>query len=107
MDEIELTKLFVEYSENRKKQSILEAQIKAAVLELGETRKIAGITASYYKESMETPDYEAAAREAMPDGFDTQPFSTTFVSVSWKSVCEALGVQGHPGALKPARVVIK
>jgi hypothetical protein len=77
------------------------------VLEIGETRKIAGVTATYYKPSHETPDYEGAAKSAMPADFDLSPFQTTSVSTSWKSVCDSLFVIPAEGAEKPARVTVK
>jgi hypothetical protein len=107
MDEIELTQLFVKYAEAKRAMEEWRAKIEAAVLEIGETRKIAGVTATYYKPSHETPDYEGAAKSAMPDDFDISPFSTTTTSVSWKSVCDALFIIPAEGKEKPARVAIK
>jgi hypothetical protein len=107
MNEIELTQLFVDYANAKKRLEELSAQIASAVLEIGETRKVAGVSATYYKPSHETPDYEAAAKTGLYDGFDTSPFQTTTVSTSWKSVCEALGIKPPDGAEKPARVVVK
>lgn len=107
MNEVELTKLFVAYSEATKTANELKAKIEAAVLERGETTKIAGVTASYYKPSFETPDYESAAKSSMPEGFDVTPFSTITTSTRWKEICESLGVSVPAGAEKPARVVVK
>lgn len=107
MNEIELTQLFVEYAECNKKFAELKAKIEAAVLERGETTKIAGVTASYYKLSQETPDYESAAKSSMPEDFDVTPFSTITTSTRWKEICEALGVVAPAGKEKPARVVVK
>jgi hypothetical protein len=107
MDEIELTHLFVKYAEAKKAMEEMRAKIEAAVLEIGETRKIAGVTATYYKPSHETPDYEGAAKSAMPVDFDITPFSTFTTSVSWKSVCDALFIVPAQGAEKPASVKVK
>ena len=107
MNEIELTKLFVAYSEANKTASELKAKIEAAVLERGETTKIAGVTASYYKPSQETPDYESAAKSSMPEDFDVTPFSTLTTSTRWKEICEALSVVAPAGKDKPARVMVK
>ena len=107
MNEIELTQLFVEYAECNKKSAELKAKIEAAVLERGETTKIAGVTASFYKPSQETPDYENAAKSSMPEGYDVSPFSTVTTSTRWKEICEALGVVAPAGKEKPARVVVK
>lgn len=107
MDEIELTKLFVSYSEATKTANELKAKIEAAVLERGETTKIAGVTASYYKPSFETPDYESAACAVIPEDFDYSPFSTVTTSIRWKEICESVGVVAPVGKEKPARVMVK
>ena len=107
MNEIELTQLFVEYAECNKKSAELKAKIEAAVLERGETTKIAGVTASYYKPSFETPDYESAACSVIPEDFDYSPFSTVTTSIRWKEICESVGVVAPAGKEKPARVVVK
>jgi len=107
MDEIALTKLFVEYSEAVQAVKLLRAEIEAAILERGETAKIAGVTASYYKPTFETPDYESAAKADMPGDFDLNPFSVVTTTIRWKEVCERLGVVAPKGAPKPAHVVIK
>lgn len=107
MNEIELTKLFVEYKETAVKLAELEAQIQAEVLAIGDSQKIAGVKATYYKPSFETPDYRAAATEAhVPD--DVIKMHTVITeSVSWKAVCEHCGIDAPLGAEKPARVVVK
>lgn len=107
MDDLELASLFIKYAACKKEAALLQAEIEVAVLDRGETTKIAGVTASYYKASFGTPDYEGAARQAMPDDFDVSPYTNTTVSVSWKPICEALGVVAPPGEEKPARVVVK
>ena len=107
MNEIELTQLFVEYAECNKRMAELKSKIESAVLERGETVKIAGVSASYYKSSFETPDYQRAAKSAMPDGFDLSPFSTTTTVVRWKEVCDNLAIEVATGPEKPARVVVK
>jgi hypothetical protein len=106
MNEIELTRLFVDYAESLKKSAELKSKIEAAVLERGETVKIAGISASYYKASFETPDYKGVARAVMPKDFNIMPFSTTTVSTRWKEICEYLSIDVPAGAEKPARVVV-
>ena len=107
MDEIELTELFVSYSKAMKVMAELKTKIEAAVLERGETVKIAGVTATYYKPSFETPDYENAAKAAVPEGFDYVPFSTVTTSIRWKDICEYLAVIAPAGKEKPARVVVR
>lgn len=109
MDEIELTQLFVQYAETQKKLSELKAKIEAQVLDIGESRKIAGVTATYYQPTVDI-DYEAAAKSVMPNDFDTLPFSTVKTTIRWKDVCEAVGADTiflEYATEKPARVVIK
>jgi len=106
MDEIELAKLFTEYAATKNYLQRLEAQIKTAVLEIGESRKIAGVNAKFYAPGFETPDYQAAAQAAMPQGFDLTPFQTGNPVTRWKDVCAALGVEAPQGSERPARVVV-
>lgn len=87
MDAIELTQLFVEAAETRKRLAEVESAITAAVLEMGETQKIAGVKATYYKPGFTTPNYEAAARANLPDYYDLEPYTTVRTSVKWKDVC--------------------
>ena len=107
MDEIDLTQLFVDYANTKKYLDELAKKISWAILDIGETRKVAGVTATYYKPSHETPDYEGAAKSVMPPDFDLTPFSTVSTSVSWKSVCDALFIIPAEGKEKPASVKIK
>lgn len=109
MDEIELTKLFVEYADLKKRLEVLRSETEAAVNLVGETRKIAGVTATYYKSGFEMPDYEKAAKENMPVDFDWLPYTyTTITSTTrWKDVCEVLKIIVPMGAEKPARVIVK
>jgi len=108
MDEIHLARLFIQYAEKRNELEFLQHEIESAVLEIGETQSIAGVTAKYFKPSTETPDYKSTAINAKPtqeviDGFSTK---TETVTVKWKEVCAHLGLDVPPGAEKPARVVI-
>lgn len=107
MDEIELSRLFIKYAETQAVLNILKAQIETEVLKRGETLKIAGITATYYKPSFETPDYESAAKASLPDDFDLTSYETITINTRWKDVCAALGLNVPPGKEKPARVIIK
>jgi hypothetical protein len=107
MNEIELTQLFVEYAELNKKAQEVKAKIEKEILERGQTSKMAGVTATYYKPSFETPDYESAAKASLPKDFDLSPYTSTTVTTRWKEVCETIGVVAPAGAEKPARVVVK
>jgi hypothetical protein len=107
MNDIELAKLFVEYSETKDKLDDLAQEIYDAVIEKGETVKLAGVTATYYKPALEV-DYESAAKSILPDYFDILPYSRTITKVRWKDICEYL--EADTGAFTtemPARVVIK
>jgi hypothetical protein len=106
MNEVELTKLFVEYAEVSKKADELKAQIETEVLKLGETRKVAGVTATYYKPGFETPDYETAAKQYAPQ-YVIDNYTTTTTTTKWAEVCKAMDIKPEPGAPKPARVVVK
>ena len=107
MDSVKLAQLFVDRAEAAKRLAKLDEEIKTAVLEAGESQKIAGVTATYYKEGEETPDYKSAV-ESHPDfkSIDLEPYTTVTETVRWKDVANALGLEVH-GAPKAARVVIK
>ena len=108
MDDIELTQLFVDYAVATKKLQELRSLIEPEVLQRGETVKIAGVTATYYRSSTGTPNYKEVAEADMPKDFDLKPFSTVTTSVRWKEVCDALGITSfRPGEISEARVVIK
>jgi hypothetical protein len=107
MNAIELTKLFVEYAEATKKVEELEIQIKTVVLQHGETQKIAGVTATYYKPGFETPDYATAARNAKVSSSIIEKYSAYTITTKWAEVCKEAGIEVPPGAEKPARVTVK
>ena len=109
MDEIHLARLFIQYAEKSNELAFLQKEIEDAVLEIGETRSIAGITAKYFKPSNETPDYEAVAKTGLLPDADLSKFTTTTTTTAtrWKEVCEFYKITAPPGAEKPARVVVK
>ena len=107
MDAIELTKLFVDYAEAIKKADKLKTQIEAEVLGIGETQKIAGVTATYYKAGFETPDYKFAAQLVEIPIDIVEKYTTHTTSVRWAEVCKELNIEVLPGAEKPARVTVK
>ena len=109
MNEIELTKLFVAYREAVAYAAELEEQIKAEVLQLAESQKIAGVKATYYEESTEY-DYEGAASgHPMVADSTIELFTTVTERVRWADVCEHIGLDKSeiPSVEKPARVVVK
>jgi len=111
MNDIELAKLFVEYSETKNKLQELAMYIETAVLERRESVKLAGVTAKYYKPSEGTPDYEASVVAYLGDHplFDRHyldEFSETKVSFAWKDICKRFDITVIPGEPKPARVVL-
>jgi len=107
MDQVELTKLFVERAELSKRMNEIDGLITAAVLEAQSTVSIAGIKATYYQPS-KSYDYEAAAKgHPMVNENTLALFTTTRESVSWKGICEHVGIEDIPYEETPARVVIK
>jgi len=97
MNEIEFAQLFVECAECSKKLAELKSKIEQAVMERGESAKIAGVMATYYKPSYETPDYQYAAKSAMPEGYDLAPYSTTTTVVRWKKFVKILRLRLQMG----------
>jgi hypothetical protein len=112
MNEIELTQLFVTYAETRDKLEKLKSAIEAEVLVRGESSKIAGVTATYYKPSVGTPKYEDAVQgyiQLHPEDNNAYlgKFSTTTTVYRWKEICDYLLIVPALGEEKPARVVVK
>lgn len=107
MNEIELTKLFVEYKETANKLADLETRIQLEVLILGDSQKIAGVKATYYAGSMEY-DYEAAAREKGVSEEIIKRHTTIKETPRWKEIAEVAQADVSQFATsKPARVVVK
>lgn len=110
MNDIQLAELFVKRASLAEEMAKIDDEITKAVLAKGESVKIAGVTATYYKPGFETPDYESAVRVLNPDIESLTVFkdySTTKVTTKWKELCEFLGIKAASGSPKPARVVIK
>jgi hypothetical protein len=114
MTEVELAHLFVKYASLKDQLDILAALIEEEVLARGETVKIAGVTATYYKAGKEY-QYESAAQAAMAKlevPLDLKPFTTTKETVRWKEVCESMFGADQiesavPAEERPARAAIK
>jgi hypothetical protein len=106
MNDIELTKLFIEYREVSDRLRELEAQIQEAVMALESSQKIAGVRATYYKPTQQF-DYEGAASAVDDDIIAAH--STLTRRVRWAEVCAAVGIDptAIPSAAVPARVVVK
>jgi hypothetical protein len=51
MNAIELTQLFVQYATLSEQLAVVKSKIEKEILILGESTKIAGVTATYYKPS--------------------------------------------------------
>lgn len=107
MNEIELTKLFVEYKETALKLAEIEKKIQDEVMALAESQKIAGVKATYYQPSL-SYDYQAAAKAAnIPDEIIRQ-FTTITESIRWKEACDFIQADmARFSETKPARVVVK
>jgi len=114
MNEIELTELFVDYRKTSERLKEIESKIQSAVLAVGSTQKVAGVTATFYKPSIEF-DYESASRlrletldEEAREAIEAE-YTTITAKVRWKEVVEALAIPAVdiPQVEKPARVVVK
>jgi hypothetical protein len=107
MNAIELTQLFVKFAETKAALEALQAQIEAEVLTIGESRKIAGVKATYCQPSDEV-DYQAAAKAAGATPDVISKYQTVTVATSWKGVATEVGADlAQFTSTKPARVVVK
>lgn len=93
----------------------LEHKIKQEVLKLGKSVGAGDVQATYYNQSEEkdyaTAAFMKAAVDDDPDRYNAivEEHTTYKPSVSWKKVCEDLGVEEDriTVTVKPARVVLK
>jgi hypothetical protein len=112
MNAKQLAQLFINYKEATDKVVALEEKIKAAVLELGESQKIAGVTATYYQQSV-TTDYKTVCEDALAkeliDEDAVEEFTTHTKTVKWAEVVKkyALEIHSHLKTVNGARVVVK
>jgi len=112
MNAKQIAQLFINYKEASDKVAALEEKIKAAVMELGESQKIAGVTATYYQQSV-TTDYKTVVQDALAkeliDEDAVEAFTTRTVTVKWAEIVKLneLEVHSHLKTVNPARVVVK
>lgn len=112
MNDIELTQLFVDYANLQDELADLKEKITAEILKREESVKIAGVTATYYKPTLGTPDYEGAVTlflEQNPaEEYRLKEFQSATITTKWKEACVAFRIAPNPSTEeKPARVVIK
>lgn len=112
MDEIEFVKLMVRYKELSDQLAKIEKQIKDEIIIIQETRKVAGVSASYFQ-PREEYDYEKAARaHAAAFGYDINEliakYSTSKTYPGWKEIVQEIEAPLDMfRVVKPARVVVK
>lgn len=85
-----LAEAFLHYRDLYDALKEVETVISSLVLASGESQKIAGVKATYYKDTVRV-DYEAAAKiNEKDDGWDDVLSTHTTMKpvVSWKGVCE-------------------
>lgn len=106
LTEVEVAALFLELAQLKEKAEAIEKKLEAHVVRTENDYSVAGLTLKYKKPSAGTPLYKESAyeHEKLRNGtFDLLPYTTTTESVSWKKVCEVLGVTAKPGIPSPAR----
>jgi len=98
------------YRELKKTCDALEAEIKAACTEAGETISAKGIQA-VYKQGRKTFDWQGAAAKAGsemdPEAFQSVLDDNTTPKVDWKKVATAAGVVNAPFTQSAPTVAIK
>lgn len=107
MNDIELAELFVAYAKVSAAESELRAKIEQAILNLGESKTIAGVKATYYNPTYGALDYEGCAKKYKAPEEVIARHSTTKVITKWQAVCDEMNYIVPMGELKPARVVVK
>lgn len=116
MESSRLAARMLEWEQMKKQLDILEAEIKAAVLEIGKTQTVGNIRVTYSagrrsfdyetvgmsapteiindnSTYTEVTDWQAACEKADVPEEVIQEFTTLNVSVDWKSVCEKANIE--------------
>ena len=96
MNASELAAAMLQWEQKRAELDLLEADIKAAVLELGKTYVVGNVRATY-SQGRKTYDYERAAQSMshlVELGEIVEKHKTW--KVDWKSVCDEIEVEDIP-----------
>jgi hypothetical protein len=95
----------LEWEQKRLELDALEADIKAAVIELGKTQTVGNVRASYNKER-KSYDYRGAAEGHMMVGDATVALFTT-PKIDWRGICKHVGIEEVPFTQSSPSVTVK
>jgi len=84
MDAVQLTELFLTYNKTAKALEEIREKIAAEVLLLKDSRKIAGVRATYYKPGKPVVNWEAVGQKAPPEV--VKACTTSTPSTDWDEV---------------------
>lgn len=109
MNELELTKLFVEYKELLNQVDEKEKKIIEEILKLKESKNISGVKATYYKPSEKINYEQAVVTSGLDISEDVYKKHTKKTeTISWKDMAEELGVDLQNFKVPvPEKVIIK
>lgn len=97
MDELEFTKLMIRYEELYKDLKDVEEKIVKHILDVGETKNIAHVTARY-SGGRSVYDYEKAGKKAPKDIIEKH--TKTLKKTDWRKVCKEADIDKDEIPLK-------
>lgn len=74
------------------KVSLLEAEIKTCVMEIGKTQTVGNVRASY-SGGRKTYDYQTPALDAPVELISYHTKTETVVTTDWKAICNEAGIE--------------
>ena len=106
MDKDKLAQKMLEYAEAKKKADELEAEIKAAVMELGKTQTV-GIVKATYRKGRKFYDYRKGAQQGNADHVDIEKHTRITKKIDWRGLCADIGVADIPFTIGKPSVSVK
>ena len=108
MNASELANKMLEWENAKRQIDALEAEISAAVLDIGKTQNVGNVRASY-SAGRKKYDYQAAAEiaEVEPDIVAQYRVTTTLTTTDWRQICKVAKVEEIPFTQPAPSVSVK
>jgi len=93
MDSKELAQKMLAWGELQEQAAELEAEIKAAVLEIGKTVTNGNVRATYSNPRKTYQSWDEAVMEAEPEGLDPKAYEVVTVTTDWQRAAKDYGIE--------------
>jgi len=93
MDSKELAQKMLAWGELQEQAAELEAEIKAAVLEIGKTQNVGNVRATYSNPRKTYQSWDEAVMEAEPEGLDPKAYEVVTVTTDWQRAAKDYGIE--------------